>query len=202
VVLPAGEQRVSVRLGSGEVSETLRLAAGQTVEKDIAVGVGRVTVNAWYAAGGDKVEAAGVAFNVVRAARKADGSREDVATSFGPDAAFDLPTGDYVVIARLDEASVEQNFNIRAGEAKRIEAVLGAGVLAVSAPGFSEIAIFSARKDVQGNRKAFGVAYSDTHQATLPAGDYAVVASRQGNGGSKEMEATVRAGERTELRLE
>ncbi len=201
-VVPAGEMKVTVKIGTGEVSETIRIAAGETVEKDIVVGVGRVVANAVYTAGGDKVEATGVAFNIVRAAKKIDGSRQDVATTFGPDSTFDLPTGDYVLIARLEEASVEQPFNIRAGETKEVEAVLGAGVLAVSAPGFSEIAVFAARKDIQGNRKPFGFAYSDTHQVTLPAGDYAVIAKRPGNAGSKEMAATVRAGERTELTLE
>ena len=89
VVLPAGEQKVTVRIGSGEVSETIALAAGATVEKDVVVGVGRVVVNARYAAGGDKVEASGVSFNVVAAAKQADGSRRHVASAFGPDSERD-----------------------------------------------------------------------------------------------------------------
>jgi Ca-activated chloride channel family protein len=199
-VLPAGEQKVTVKIGEGEISETIALAAGQTVEKDIIVGVGHVVLNAYYSAGGDKVEASGVTFNVVKAAKKIDGSRQNIGTTYGPDSKFDLPTGDYVVIASMEEASVEQAFNIRAGESKQVDAVLAAGVLAVSAPGFAEIAVFSAKKDIQGNRKGFGVGYSDTHQVTLPAGDYVVVAKKPD--GSKEMPATVKAGERTEITVE
>jgi len=201
VVLPAGLQKVTVRIGSGEVGETIRLDAGGTVEKDIVVGVGRIVVNARYAAGGDRVDASGVSFNVVAAAKEPDGSRRHVASAFGPDSAFDLPTGGYVLIARLEEASAETPFEIRAGETTGVEAVLDAGVLSVSAPGFAEIAVFSAGKDAQGNRRAFGLAYSDSHQVTLPAGDYAVVARKDGSNASKEIQATVRAGERTELMM-
>ena len=48
---------MTVKIGEGEVTETITLAAGQTIEKDIIVGVGHVVVNAFYAAGGDKVDA-------------------------------------------------------------------------------------------------------------------------------------------------
>ena len=156
-VLPAGEQKVTVKIGEGEASETIELAAGETIEKDIIVGVGRVVVNAYYAAGGDKVEASGVTFNVVKAAKKIDGIARGGRYAYGPDSKFDLPTGDYVVIAQMEEASAEQPFNIRAGEVKDVNAVLEAGVLAVSAPG-AEIAVFSAKKDIQGNRKGFASA--------------------------------------------
>ena len=55
--MPAGEQKVTVKIGQGAVTETIPLAAGQTVEKDIVVGVGHVVANAFYVAGGDKVDA-------------------------------------------------------------------------------------------------------------------------------------------------
>ncbi|TIW19251.1 MAG: VWA domain-containing protein, partial [Mesorhizobium sp.] len=38
--VPAGEQKVTVQIGAGTVTETIQLAAGQTVEKDVVVGVG------------------------------------------------------------------------------------------------------------------------------------------------------------------
>ena len=96
VVLPAGDEKVTVKIGEGSVTETIPLAAGQTVEKDIIVGVGHVVANAFYVAGGDKVDAGGLTFQVVKAKKKIDGSREDVLTTYGPDSKFDLPPGDYV----------------------------------------------------------------------------------------------------------
>ena len=65
-------------IGEGSITETIPLAAGQTVEKDIIVGVGHVVANAFYVAGGDKVDAGGLTFHVVKAKKKIDGSREDV----------------------------------------------------------------------------------------------------------------------------
>lgn len=202
IVLPAGEQKITVKIGEGEVSETITLAAGETVEKDIVVGVGRVVVNALYAEGGEKVGVSGLDVKIFKARKKVDGSREQASYGFGPDGEFELPPGDYVAIVRLDKAEVEQPFDIRAGESKDVTAHLNAGVLAVSAPGAKHIEVFAAKKDIQGNRKAFGYAFDEEHQATLPAGDYVIVADGGDNGGKKEATATVNAGERTEIRIE
>jgi Ca-activated chloride channel family protein len=202
IVLPAGEQRLTVKLGSGEVTETLQLAAGQTIEKDVVVGIGRVTVNALYAPGGDKVDSSELFVEIFKSKLKLDGSREQVTYTYGPDAKFDLSPGDHVAVLRLDKATAEQPFNIRAGEAKDVSVVLGAGVLVIAAPGAKNINVFSATKDIQGARKEFGYGFDGAHQTTLPAGDYVVVTDRQDGSPKKETLATVKAGERTELTIE
>ncbi|MCA0278591.1 MAG: VWA domain-containing protein [Proteobacteria bacterium] len=201
VVLPAGEQKVKVTIGQGEASETIQLAAGQIVEKDVVAGVGRVVVNALYAQGGEKVDASGLDVKIFKARKKIDGTREQVTFGFGPDGKFDLPAGDYVAVVRMDQAEVEQPFNIRVGEAGDVTAVLDAGVLAIDAPGAKEIRVYSAKKDIQGNRKEFGYAYDQKHQTTLPTGEYAVEVDR-GDAGKKEGTARVNAGERTELKID
>lgn len=202
IVLPAGEQKLTVKLGSGEVSETLQLAAGQTIEKDVVVGIGRVTVNALYASGGDKVDSSELFVEIFKSKLKLDGTREQVTYTYGPDAKFDLSPGDHVAVLRLDKATAEQPFNIRAGEAKDVTVVLGAGVLVIAAPGVKNINVFSATKDIQGARKEFGYGFDGAHQTTLPAGDYVVVTDRQDGSPKKETPATVKAGERTELTIE
>ena len=201
IVLPAGEQKLTVKIGEGEVSETLTLAAGQTIEKDVVVGVAHVVVNALYAEGGEKVEASGLDIKVFKAKKKIDGSREQMTYAYGPDAKLDLPPGDYVAVVRLDQAEIEQPFNVGVGEAKEVLATLNAGVLAISAPGAKHIEVFGAKKDIQGNRKDFGYAYDETHQTTLPAGDYVITAEREGNAAKAEGTATVFAGERTEVSI-
>ncbi len=80
-------------------------------------------------------------------------------------------------------------------------AVLDAGVLAIDAPGAKEIRVYSAKKDIQGNRKNFGYAYDQKHQTTLPVGEYVVEVDR-GDAGKKEGTARVNAGERTELTVQ
>jgi Ca-activated chloride channel homolog len=199
IVVPAGEQKLTVKIGEGEVSETLQLAAGQTIEKDVIVGVGHVVVNALYVEGGDKVDTSGLSVRIVKARLKIDGTRDEVTYAYGPDSKFDLPPGDYVAILRMEETEVERPFNIRAGEAKDVTAILDAGVLSISAPGAKHIEVFEAKKDIQGNRKSFGYAFSDTHQTTLPAGDYVVVAEIGDDSAKKEAPATVKAGERSEV---
>ena len=202
VVLPAGEQKLTVTIGKGEVKETLQLAAGQTIEKDVVVGVGLVTTNALYAQGGDKVDSTSLFVQILKAAKKIDGSREEMGYSYGADQKFSLPPGDYVALVTVDQASAEAPFNIRVGEAKDVVAVLNAGVLAISAPGATMIKVFEAKKDIQGNRKEFGYAYGVTHQTTLPAGEYAVVVEGASGSAPKEAPASVKAGERSEVTVQ
>jgi Ca-activated chloride channel homolog len=202
IVLPAGEQKLTVKIGQGEVTETLQLAAGETVEKDVVVGVGHVVLNAFYVEGGDRVDASGLSVRILKARAKVDGTRDEVAYGYGPDGKFDLPPGDYVAVMRMDQAEVERPFNIRAGEAKDITAFLDAGVLAISAPGAKHIEVFEAKKDIEGNRKSVGYAYDEKHQTTLPAGDYVVVAEMADDSRKKEATATVAAGDRAEVTVE
>jgi Ca-activated chloride channel family protein len=201
IVVPAGEQKITVRIGEGEVSETVTVTAGETVEKEIVVGIGRAVINAYYN-NTIKVEDGGLAINIVKATKKIDGSREDVAYGYGPDSGYDVPPGDYVAKATMDQAVAEQPFTVKAGEQIDVKVVLNAGVLAISAPGGKFIQVFSAAKDIQGNRKEFGYAYAETHQTTLPAGDYVVVVDRGEGAEKKEGAATVEAGERAEIAVQ
>lgn len=200
IVVPAGEEKVTVSIGAGSAAETIQLAAGQTVEKDIVVGVGHLVANAYYSQGGDKVDHGSVTFRVVKAKMKIDGTREDMGTTYGPDSKYDLTAGDYVLIATMDQASAEAPFTIKSGDALRLDVTLNAGVLAVTAPGAYQIEIFG-KKDIQGNRKQFGIQYGEQHQGTLPPGDYAIVVTMPDNAGTKEAAATVKAGERTEVKV-
>jgi Ca-activated chloride channel homolog len=200
IVLPAGEQKLTVKIGSGAVTETVAVGAGETVVRKVVVGVGHVVLNAFYVPG-MKVEESGLDVKIFKAVKRIDGTREQIAYGFGPNSRHDVPPGEYVLVARMDQAEAEQPFTIKSGEQNAADAVLQAGVLAVSAPGAKRIVVYGAAKDIQGKRKEFGSAYDAKHQTTLPAGDYAVVAERA-DGISKERSVSVRAGERTELTIE
>ncbi|RWO38098.1 MAG: VWA domain-containing protein [Mesorhizobium sp.] len=199
VVSPAGDQKVTVRIGQGEVTETIPLTAGKVVDKDIVVG--HVVANAYYIAGGDKADGSGIGFKVFKAKKKIDGTRQEVAYAYGPDSKFDLPPDDYVLTATVDLAVVEQPFSVKAGEHQDLKIAINAGVLAITAPGASKIEIFDPKKDINGNRKSLGYAYDEKYQAALPAGDYAVVSEKLDNS-SKESTVTITAGERTELTVQ
>ena len=96
---------------------------------------------------------------------------------------------------------MEAPFTLKSGDALAVDALLNAGVLYGKASGADGIDIFSAKKDIQGKAIQFGYAYGEERSETLPAGDYLVVA-RMTDGTTKEMAATVIAGERTEIAIE
>ena len=64
-----------------------------------------------------------------------------------------------------------------------------------------KVEVFSAKADIQGNRKSFAYGFGGALQTTLPAGDYLVVVSPS-EGESKESSITVVAGERLEATVE
>ena len=200
-VLPAGDEKVTVTIGQGVITETIVLEAGKTVEKDMIAGVGHVVANAYYTAGGDKADGSGIGFKVLKAKKKIDGTREEVTYAYGPDSKFDLPPDDYVLLATVDLAVVEQPFSVKVGEHQDLNIPLNAGVLAITAPGASKIEIFEAKKDINGKRKSLGYAYDEKYQAAILAGDYAVISEKSDNS-SKEGTVTVKAGERAELTVQ
>ncbi|MCA0059739.1 vWA domain-containing protein [Mesorhizobium sp. B261B1A] len=201
-IVPAGEQKVTVQIGAGTVTETIQLAAGQTVEKDVVVGVGQAMLNAYYTSGGEKADNSAIGFEIVKAKKKIDGSRDSVEHSYGADSKFWLPPDDYVAVTTLDLAVVEQPFSIKPGDSQDVKVVLDAGVLAISAPGAYSIEVFSSKKDIDGKRKSLGFNYGDNWQQTIPAGDYVVVRHMSDEGHDKEMPVTVKAGERAEITVQ
>lgn len=197
-VFPAGDLQVTVTLGAGSVSQTIPLKSGETVEKDVIVGVGRVVANAAYVAG-MKVEDGGLAVNIFKAAKRIDGTREQVAYGYGPDTGHDVPPGDYVLYAKLHAAEGEVPFSVKAGERVEPNVILNAGVLHMTAPGAKELRVYKAAKDIQGNRVNVAYAYEAQYQTTLNAGDYIVVATRGDDNALSEVPVTIKAGERTEI---
>src|SRR5690606_386140 len=135
---------------------------------------------------------------IFKAKKAIDGSRQSVSYGYGATSEFDLPGGDYVATAKVGEAVAEAPFTVKVSERVDVNVLLNAGVLFISAPGANMIEVYGAAKDIQGNRKNFGFHYGEEHQTTLTAGDYVVVAKREGDV-LTEAPATVKAGDRTEV---
>jgi Ca-activated chloride channel family protein len=200
-VLPAGEVTLTVEVGEGTNTETFAIAAGEIIEKDVVVGVGRAVLNAFYVPE-MKVDAGGLSVRVVGAKKDMQGNREDFSYGYGPDNGFDLPPGDYVAILKMDEAESEVPFTITAGETTEVNATLGAGVVVFEMPGAEAFNLYGAKADIQGNRKEFGYGYGESYQTTLPAGDYVVAIRYKDSDTAKETGFSVTAGERTEVMAE
>ncbi len=159
-------------------------------------------MNALYAPAGAPVDAPSLDVRIFKARPNADGTREQVAYSFGAGSKFDLAAGDHVAVVKLDQVEVEQPFNIRAGETKDVTAILNAGILEISAPNAKDIKVLSATRDAQGERKQFGQGFGGPYRATLPAGDYVVTTDRRDGSAVRETAVRVRLGGRTELTIE
>ncbi|WP_338719714.1 VWA domain-containing protein [Devosia sp. XK-2] len=197
---PAGEVTVTAKVGQGEVSETFTLAAGETVEKDLVAGVGLAVINGSYIEG-MTIEDGGMAVNVFKAAQAIDGSREEVGYGYGPGNEYQLTPGDYVAEVRMNAASAQMPFTVVSGQRVDVDVVINAGVAAISMPEAKSFQVFSAKKDIQGNREEMGYGYDTEYQTTLPAGDFVVV-TRYEDDSETETAFTVVAGERVEVTAE
>lgn len=198
-VVAAGDTIVTVKLGAGEAVETLQVAAGQIIDKDIIIGTGKAVTDAYYTAGGEKVDSGDLSWKIFKAKKNLDGSRDQASYGFGPAVEYDLPAGDYVALAEMQAAAVEQPFSVKVGERIDVAVVLNAGVVAISAPGGEEFRLFEAKKNLQGERKQVSYGFGEAMQTTLAAGDYVVVTRFAADKPESETPFTVKAGERTEV---
>jgi Ca-activated chloride channel family protein len=203
-IVPAGDAKVSGRIGEATVFETLALAAGETKVVKLVAGAGVLALKGVYGEGGPAVELDDAFWEILESKAGVDGSRKSLASTYGKTAQFSLPAGDYVALLRHSEAKVEAPAIIKVGERTEVTLVLNAGVLAIEAPGAYWIEVFDARKDLQGNRRSRGGVYGQKHQITVAPGDYVVeaVIGADLNGTRKSANASVKTAERTEIKVE
>ena len=198
VYLPAGEVTLTAGLGLASQTETLTLTPGQLLEKDEIIQVGLAAIEGYYVEG-MVIEGTAHQISIRSAKKNIDGSRENLTTAYGTGNQTKLSPGDYIAYVELGAASAEVPFSIKAGERTDVAVILEAGVLAFTAPGASEVQIFSAKKDINGNRKSVFHNYNAEDQTTLPGGDYTIVISKDST--ETETLATVKPGERTEINM-
>ena len=198
--VPAGDIKVTVTIGAATLSDTISVPAGQNVSKDLVVGAGHANITGEFAEGQPVTD--GTLFVEIFDAKKdIQGNRKSVANGYGPTISVDVAPGDYVAVASYDAVKVEQPLSIKAGEATDLVINLNAGALAVTAANGNYVEVFSGKKDIQGKRTSFGGTYDMSATRTLPAGDYHIVVTMS-DGSTKEADATVKVGERTELTVE
>jgi Ca-activated chloride channel family protein len=192
--VPAGTIDTEVTIGSAKASESIAIAAGEALVRDISVAVGHISLQASLVAG-LRVEDSGLSFSIVAATADLYGYREERGSAYGAEAALDLPPGDYVATVRFDQVEAETPFTVAAGTTQTVEIVLDAGVLAATAPGAETIEIF----DQYGAQLGYG--YGADRTATVRAGEYRVMARRP-DGSEREQTVRVKAGERTAITID
>ncbi len=196
VVVPAGETTINLRIGEARATETVTLAPGETLEKDIIAGAGVAAIDAYYVEGAI-MDTTQHGVEILLAKKALDGSQESLTTSYGPAQLFTLPPGDYIARVSQDAATVDAPFSVKSGERVEVRAVLNAGVLAIAAAGANSIEVLDAKADLSGNRKTHSFNYDEAKTLIAPGGEYLIVVMR----GETKVEATasVKPGERTEI---
>lgn len=198
LVVPAGTLEVDVSIGEATVTRSYDVAAGETIDEDVIVGVGRAEIASFYVEG---MPASDDIFIEVLAATKAlDGSRQSISYTYGGDVSFELPEGDYVAAYSLRGTRGEVPFSVKTAELTEVAILLDAGVLAIATSADTYVEIFGTAKSIDGQRQSFDYGYGPDFQTTLPGGDY-VVFARAGDTES-ETPVTVKGGERVELSVE
>ena len=198
--VPAGTTKISVTIGAAKLDDSIDVAAGDRVGKDLIVGAGHVNITGSFAEG-QPINDSTLFVEVFEAKKDIQGNRKSVTYGYGPAIAADLPPGDYVAVATYDAVKVEAPLSVKTGEGQDLNIDLNAGALAVSAANGKYTEVFGAKKDIQGNRVSFGGSYDMAATRTLPAGDYHIVVTMQDDS-TKEADATVTVGERTEITVQ
>lgn len=201
-VVPAGEQKVTVLLGAGVFEETIQLAPGQIVDKDLVVGVGKAVANAVYTKNGERVVSDSLNWTIYKGTAQADGTRDIVTSGYGAGAEFDLPAGSYIVGVEMQAAKLEVPFTVEVDKTTPVDVDLNAGVVKVDAPGADEMRIYEAKVDLQGERRYVFYHYGETFDAAIGAGDYVVVTTFKTGRSDSETPFSIRPGERTEVNVQ
>ena len=122
-------------------------------------------------------------------------------TPTAPDSKFDLPPDDYVAIASIDLAVVEQPFSVKAGELQDVKVDAQCRRAGDHRARRFEDRGFSRRRRTSRATARRGVGY-DQNPGHAAGGDYVDRLRKAGQGSTKEGTATVKAGERTELTVQ
>ncbi len=199
----AGDVKLHGKIGKAVAEETITIAAGQTVSRELIIASGVVIPAAVYAEGGPAVETNDIRFTIRTAKADLNGKRKNINGKYGAGGTIDVPAGEVVMHARLGRVQVtSEPFVVKGGEATEASVNLNAGVLAVTAPGANRYVILSAKKDINGKRKRIAQGNGAEWQETLPTGNYMVEVSYQEDKAKKQAEVSVPAGERTEITVE
>ncbi len=196
-ILPAGDYVMRLSRGNSVTQRSFSLAAGDSINLAMSLSLGRLVVDALYAPRGPKVED-GLTVEVRRPAKALGEEGESITVEYQPRSIFELPAGDYDILAQVGSAPKTVRATVKSGETTQVTVEMNAGIAAINAPGATFLEIFEARTAIDGTRRSLVVDYDGELQATLPAGDYVLVSEKAGTP-QPEQGFTVKAGERTDV---
>lgn len=194
---PAGTYKLKLSVENAEAEQEVTVTAGKTTDITMSLGAGMIEASAVYTAGGEKTGDS-TALELRKGEAALDGSHEGLRTEYGSSAQFSVPAGKYIVHAQADYAVGDAEVEVKPGQAVKVEVVLNAGFLSVTAPGAGQIHVYEGKKSLSGERKEVTWEQSDSFNKALNAGTYHVVAQDANGAPLAEKDFEVKAGERTE----
>jgi len=198
-ILPAGAYLLNLSKGYARTQRSFTLAAGDSINLPLDLPVGRLSVDAAYAASGPKVSQ-GLTVEIYQPAGEQEERGAFVATHYDPLSVFDLAAGPYEIVVGAGEARRSVKVEIASGRNERRTVTLDAGVVALTAPGASRIEIEEAQRSIEGARRHVHTAHETRLQTVLAAGDYIAIVFMDGEKHS-ETPITVIGGQRLEREL-
>jgi Ca-activated chloride channel homolog len=195
----AGDYTVKLQMGAAEIETAFTVVAGQSAELLVTLGSGVARITATYTPGGEVVPD-GTAIELRKPA-DVSGQQKWIATDYGNNKAFQVPSGDYVAIVKLDMAEAEVPLKVIAGQEVVINVVLNAGFVAAKVPGAKRIDVLSGKAGLDGKRKRLDTVYADELNLAANAGSYHIMAYGEDEVLIGEKDAVVDAGQRTEISI-
>ena len=196
-MLNAGDYKVRLAEGNARVEQALTVEAGKLADVVVTLGAGQAQVSAVFTTGGAAADKS-TTFEVRQAEANSDGEHEWIATLYDSLSRFDLPAGKYLFTAVVDYAKAEMEGEVKAGQQAKIVINLNAGYLAVKAPGAGQVVVYTAQKDISGERNQVTYENGEEINRAFPAGSYHLVSEDSNGAVLKEKDFEVKAGQRTE----
>ena len=195
----AGRYYVTAQYFSASANLEIDVAEGENKELSMDLNAGVLVPSAMLSDGGPKLEN-GVAYQVDEAAKDAVGQPKRITSipAYSPPSPLPVPAGRYAVSATLGSAVARAEVAVAAGETKKVEFNLHAGILEATSEGPNGqpldtdvgYEVYEAAKDAEGNRKRVvsSPSYSKPPRFQLPRGRYYVVAAGAMGRGDAEIE--------------
>ena len=198
--LPAGRYRITVARGAASAETMVDIKAGERAETELILNSG-VLAASTVLAKGDPAVSSDTSWKVMAAQKDIEGKRKQVTYSYDSQPNWELTAGKYLLRISRGSASAEQMVTITAGQRTEASVVLNAGLLGakVTNGGSTAWKVYSAEKDINGNRRDITYSYNSSPVWTVPAGKYLVRVS--GDGKSAQTMVTVTAGKRSDVTL-
>ncbi len=182
--LAAGSYLVRVKVGSASGSLPVEIKPGETLEKTLVLGAGRLKLSALAVEGAEPVGKE-VSWEIL-GQPDAEGNRAKAGYSYEAQPTISLPAGKYVVEVKWGSVTLRKDVEVLAGKLVELPVVLNAGTLAMSAhmtegadPAPDNLSWeVLAEPNAEGERKNVGYSYDAQPKFRLPAGKYLVSVKR------------------------